>query len=80
MKRALSVVLLLSLTSAAALAGDSFSPVKLRIADAASDACLANCATQNASCQRVCPTTLATPCINNCQVQAQTCRENCQRR
>lgn len=52
---------------------------RLRIADATTDACLANCATQNASCQRVCPTTLATPCISSCQAQAQTCVQSCRR-
>ena len=45
------------------------------VTGATSDACLANCATQNASCQRVCPTTLSTPCISSCEAQAQTCFE-----
>jgi hypothetical protein len=52
---------------------------KLRLADAASDACLAGCATQNDSCKRICPTTLATPCLSACDSQAQTCREGCRR-
>lgn len=51
----------------------------LRLADAATDACLANCATQNASCQRVCPTTLSAPCVSSCEAQAQTCRQSCRR-
>ncbi|MBI5263383.1 MAG: hypothetical protein HY852_16360 [Bradyrhizobium sp.] len=53
---------------------------KLRVADAATDACLANCATQNESCKRVCPMTLSTPCISSCDSQAQTCRQSCQGR
>jgi hypothetical protein len=52
---------------------------RLRLADATTDACMANCATQNASCQRVCPTTLSTPCISSCEAQAQTCRQSCRR-
>lgn len=51
----------------------------LRLADAATDACLASCSTQNASCQRVCPTTLSAPCISSCEAQAQTCRQSCRR-
>lgn len=53
---------------------------KLLFADAASDACFANCADQNASCKRVCPTTLSTPCLSGCDIQAQTCRQSCQSR
>ena len=79
MKFVLSVVLSLSLCSAS-LAGSQSSPIRLRMADATSDACLANCATQNASCKRVCPTTLSTPCLNACDSQAQTCRQSCQSR
>jgi hypothetical protein len=52
---------------------------KLRLADAASDACLASCASQNDSCKRVCPTTLGAPCQSACDSQAQTCRQNCRR-
>jgi hypothetical protein len=52
---------------------------RLRVADATTDACLANCATQNASCQRVCPTTLSAPCVSSCEAQAQTCRQSCRR-
>lgn len=53
--------------------------IPLRLADATTDACLANCATQNASCQRVCPTTLSAPCVSSCEAQAQTCRQSCRR-
>lgn len=53
---------------------------KLLFADAASDACFANCADQNASCKRVCPTTLSTPCLSGCDFQAQICQQSCQNR
>lgn len=52
---------------------------KLRLADAASDACLAGCASQNDSCKRVCPTTLGAPCQSACDSQAQTCRQGCRK-
>jgi hypothetical protein len=50
---------------------------KLRVADAATDACFASCANTNASCKRVCPATFSTPCINSCDSQAQTCTQSC---
>jgi hypothetical protein len=78
MKLALHVVALLWIVATPALAGQ-IKGSGLRLADATSDACLANCATQNASCQRVCPTTLSTPCISSCEAQAQTCRQSCRR-
>jgi hypothetical protein len=53
---------------------------KLRFADAAADACFANCSSQNASCKRVCPTTFNVPCLNACDSQMQTCSQSCQRR
>jgi len=53
---------------------------KLRLADAAVEACMANCTNENASCKRVCPTTLSTPCLSACDSQAQTCRQTCQTR
>jgi len=53
---------------------------KLRFADAAADACFANCANQNASCKRVCPTTFGAPCLSTCDSQMQTCRQSCQSR
>ena len=52
---------------------------RLRFADAAADACFANCASQADSCKRVCPTTFSPPCISACDSQAQTCRQNCPR-
>ena len=43
------------------------------------NACLVNCASQNDSCKRVCPTTYSGPCISACDNQAQFCRQSCQR-
>jgi len=51
---------------------------KLRLADAAADACYASCSSQNESCKRVCPVTLGAPCLSACDSQAQTCRQGCQ--
>ena len=80
MRSALSVALLMALLgSAAAEPGISFKS-KLRFADAASDACFANCANENASCKRVCPTTFGAPCMSACDSQTQTCRQSCQSR
>ena len=58
----------------------TFSHAKLRLADAASQACLANCDNQNAACKRVCPTTLGAPCAASCDSQAQVCRQSCEPR
>jgi hypothetical protein len=52
---------------------------KFRMADS-SDACMANCATQNASCKRVCPTTFSTPCLSSCDSQMQICTQGCRAR
>ena len=79
MKLALSAVLSLLLIGAAAAGQSNVSIGKLRLADAASDACLANCTSQNDACKRVCPTTLGAPCQSACDAQAQTCRESCRR-
>lgn len=57
---------------------ENFSRAKLRLADAATDACLSNCDNQNAACKRVCPTTLGAPCMSSCDSQAQVCRQGCQ--
>jgi hypothetical protein len=78
MWRAMCFVLL-GLASTAAMANQTQSRYP-RVADATTDACMANCATQNASCQRVCPTTLSAPCVSSCEAQAQTCRQSCQTR
>lgn len=75
------VVLMAALLVAPAMAGSiKFTNGKLRFADAATDACFANCSSQSDACRRVCPTTLSTPCVSACDSQAQTCRQSCQRR
>lgn len=79
MKFVLCAVLSLALIGSAAAGQGNVSIGKLRLADAASDACLANCASQNESCKRVCPTTLGAPCQSSCDSQAQTCRQGCRR-
>jgi len=68
----------LALFASTAMAHES-SGRRLRLADATTDACLASCSTQNASCQRVCPVTLSVPCISSCEAQAQTCRQGCRK-
>jgi hypothetical protein len=78
MKSLLGAVILLAF-SGAGLA-EAGTKQMTRIADAATDACMSNCDNQNASCKRVCPTTLSTPCLSSCDSQAQTCRASCQRR
>ena len=51
---------------------------KIRVADSADAACFANCASQNASCKRVCPATFSTPCLSACESQYQSCSRGCQ--
>jgi hypothetical protein len=80
MKLALCAALSLLLIEAAAAGQGNVSIGKWRLADAASDACFANCASQNDACKRVCPTTLGAPCQSACDSQAQTCRQSCQNR
>ena len=80
MKLVLCAVLSFALIGSAAAGQNNFSAGKLRLADAASDACLAGCANQNESCKRVCPTTLGAPCQSSCDSQAQPCRLGCERR
>lgn len=53
---------------------------KFRVAQSSTEACLANCAAVDASCKRICPTTLGAPCISSCDSQAQTCRQACRGR
>jgi len=77
MKFALCAVLSLLLIGTAAAGQGNVSIGKLRLADAASDACNANCASQNDACKRVCPTTYGAPCQSVCDTQAQTCRQSC---
>jgi hypothetical protein len=80
MKLVLCAAFSLLLIGTAAAGQGNVSIGKLRLADAASDACFANCASQNASCKRACPTTLGAPCQSACDSQAQTCRQSCQNR
>ena len=80
MKLAVGAVFLLALIGPALANSGIDAKGKLRFADAAADACFANCAGQNASCKRVCPTTFNTPCLSACDSQAETCRQSCQKR
>ena len=80
MKLALCAVLSLLLIGTAAAGQSNISIGKLRLADAATDACFANCGSQNDACKRVCPTTLGAPCQSACDSRAQTCRLSCQNR
>jgi hypothetical protein len=79
MKLALGAAVLFAMFGTA-IADSGPSMSKLRIADASSDACFANCSSENQSCRRVCPTTLSTPCLSSCDSQMQTCRQSCQGR
>ena len=78
MKLALSAALFLALIGPAVAGQSNVSIGKLRLADAATDACFANCSSQNDACKRVCPTTLGAPCQSACDSRAQTCRMSCQ--
>lgn len=80
MRAVLSVAFLMVLVGTAVADPGVLTRKKLLLADAASDACFASCADRNASCKRVCPTTLSTPCLSGCDTQAQTCRQSCQNR
>jgi hypothetical protein len=80
MKLVLGAVLLLAMIGSATADPIMAVKSKLRLADAAADACIASCANENASCKRVCPTTFSTPCLSACDSQAQTCRQSCQNR
>jgi hypothetical protein len=80
MRMALSAVVLAILSGTALAESATGFKARLRVADAAADACFASCADQSASCKRVCPTTFSTPCLSGCDAQAQTCRQSCQNR
>jgi hypothetical protein len=75
MKLLTGAALLLALFGTAAADPANHGP--LRFAAGSADACFANCANENASCKRVCPTTLSTPCLSACDSQMQTCRQGC---
>jgi hypothetical protein len=80
MKTILTTVAVLYLTAfAGQAAGAASIGPYYRVADNA-DACVANCTNQAASCKRVCPTTLNTPCLNACDSQQQTCQQGCRRK
>jgi hypothetical protein len=49
-----------------------------QLADASTDACIASCSTENASCKRVCPVTFSAPCLNACDSRYKTCTQGCQ--
>jgi hypothetical protein len=76
MKVTLTAVITLTLISTASAANQRAD--RLRLADAASEACMSNCSTQASSCKRTCPTTFSTPCLTACDNQAQTCTRSCQ--
>ena len=78
MKLLTGAAVLLSLC-ASATAGSSVNIGKLRVADAAADACFANCAAQNNSCKRTCPASFNMPCLSSCDAQAQSCQQGCRR-
>lgn len=78
--RCLATLVVCLLLTQTAWGAETIRPFKLRLADAATDACMAGCDNQNAACRRVCPTTLATPCYMTCDSQAQTCRQACRSR
>jgi hypothetical protein len=80
MRLALGAALLFALLGTAVAGTNSVGVSKIRLADAAADACFANCASQHASCKRVCPTTFSTPCLSACDSQLQTCRQGCLQR
>jgi hypothetical protein len=79
MKYALGAAFLFYLGGTAVAGTTSVGFSKMRFADAAADACFANCASENASCKRVCPITFSTPCLSACDNRLQTCRQGCQK-
>ena len=73
-------VLSIALAGTATAGSGTAGKITQRFANASSDACVANCASTNASCKRVCPTTFGTPCLASCDSQYQTCTQTCQNR
>lgn len=80
MRVVVALIIGLSLSQFAQASTEDFSRAKLRVADASTQACIANCDNQNAACKRVCPTTLGAPCAASCDSQAQVCRQGCRPR
>jgi hypothetical protein len=79
MKILLAAAFCLSILSVSGQAA-SLSKAKPYLVSDNTDACVASCATQSASCKRVCPATFSTPCLNACDNQERTCRQACQRK
>jgi hypothetical protein len=73
MKLVISAVLAFSFATAATAQPNG---AQTKIAQAA-NACLANCANQDASCRRSCPSTLSGPCLSSCDAQTRSCRQGC---
>lgn len=80
MRFILGSAILVSLVATAVAEPVAVSDRTKRVADATTDACLANCASQAESCKRACPTTFRTPCVSACDSQAQTCTQSCRTR
>jgi hypothetical protein len=80
MKWILSGLLLITMAETAAADTGNANSIRRRFASASTDACLASCSSNNASCKRVCPTTFGTPCLASCDSQYQTCTQSCQNR
>jgi hypothetical protein len=78
MKWVLGGVLLMALAVAAVAETGAGGMLKLRLANAASEACQANCSNAAAQCKRVCPAVLGTSCIATCDAQHQSCQQGCQ--
>lgn len=76
MKLVLGAALMAALFGTANADDGSLTRRRLRVAQAA-NACMANCASQNAACKRVCPTTFSDPCVSACDNQFQTCTQSC---
>ncbi len=79
MRLILSAALLLASVGVAAAGTVAVPGAKLRFADAAADACLASCDSENSSCKRICPTTFGTPCLTSCDSRPQTFRQTFQK-
>jgi hypothetical protein len=76
MKVLLALIVVFGLSQVAFAGSGAAKKLNLRLADS-TDVCLANCASDNASCKRVCPTTYNVPCLSACDNQAQACRQSC---
>jgi hypothetical protein len=78
MKWILGGLLLITLVGTAAAETSTASNIRQRLASAASEACLAGCASNSTNCKRICPGVLGTPCLASCDSQYQTCTQSCQ--